>query len=217
VVSGSPLILACMTALAVAGLLWATKTGSRTWQWVFKPVASTLFLGVALASSALESSYGTWIFAGLVFSWLGDVLLIPKDQATTFKAGILSFLLAHVAYAVAFITLGQQATSLLTGALMVSVAALVLANRIREAVPPDLSRMVLAYMVVISIMLMLASGASGAVSIPWIFIGALLFYLSDLAVARERFFEDAFVNKLFGLPTYYLAQVILGLTCGLFV
>jgi hypothetical protein len=52
---------------------------------------------------------------------------------------------------------------------------------------------------------------------PWIFIGALLFYLSDLAVARERFFESGFENRLFGLPAYYAAQVILAMTCAHFV
>lgn len=215
-ISGSPEFLALLTAAAVVGLLWAIKTNARAWQWVFKPVASSLFLGVALASSALESFYGTWIFTGLVFSWLGDVLLIPKGHANAFRAGVISFLLAHVSYAIAFGSLGQQPTSMLAGALAVGAAGVTLAPRIRAAVPASLQTVVLAYMGVISLMLVLAAGASGAVSIPWIFLGALLFYLSDLAVARERFFEDAFVNRLLGLPAYYLSQVILGLTCVYF-
>jgi uncharacterized membrane protein YhhN len=216
-VSGSPVVLVALTAVAVLGLLWATKTETRTWQWVFKPTASTLFLGVALASSALETTYGTLILLGLVFSWLGDVLLIPKDQPNAFKAGVLSFGFAHLAYAAAFVTLGQEPTSLLAGVLCVAVAALLLAPRIRAGVPAAFKGVVLAYMVVISIMLAVASGASGAVPMPWIFIGALLFYLSDLAVARERFFESGFENRLFGLPAYYAAQVILAMTCAYFV
>lgn len=205
-----------MTAAAVVGLLWAIKTEAHTWHWVLKPVASTLFLCVALVSSALESGYGTWIFLGLVFSWLGDVLLIPKSQPNAFKAGVVSFLLAHLAYATAFAGLGQEPTSLLAGVLCVAVAGLVLAPRIREGVPASLERVVMAYMIVISLMVALASGASGAVPMPWIFIGALLFYLSDLAVARERFFEDSFENRLFGLPAYYASQVILAMTCAHF-
>ena len=41
-------------------------------------------------------------------------------------------------------------------------------------------------------------------------MGAIGFYLSDLSVARDRFVVSAFVNRLWGLPLYYAAQVALG-------
>ena len=44
--------------------------------------------------------------------------------------------------------------------------------------------------------------------------GALLFYLSDLAVARDRFVVRRFASRAWGLPAYYLAQVLLALTLG---
>ena len=40
-------------------------------------------------------------------------------------------------------------------------------------------------------------------------IGGVLFYLSDLAVARHRFVAPGFVNRAWGLPTYYLAQLLI--------
>ncbi len=40
----------------------------------------------------------------------------------------------------------------------------------------------------------------------------MLFYLSDLFVARERFVTSAFVNRLVGLPLYYGGQVLLALS-----
>ena len=42
--------------------------------------------------------------------------------------------------------------------------------------------------------------------------GATAFYLSDLAVARERFVTRSFADKLWGLPLYYVAQVLIALS-----
>lgn len=44
--------------------------------------------------------------------------------------------------------------------------------------------------------------------------GAVLFYLSDLAVARDRFVKSSFLNRALGLPTYYLGQLLLAFTIG---
>jgi hypothetical protein len=36
-----------------------------------------------------------------------------------------------------------------------------------------------------------------------------MFFVSDLAVARERFIEHTFLNKTWGLPLYYGGQLLL--------
>jgi len=52
-------------------------------------------------------------------------------------------------------------------------------------------------------------------ALPWTAAaGAALFYLSDLAVARQRFVHEDFINRALGLPTYYLGQLLLALTVG---
>jgi hypothetical protein len=43
----------------------------------------------------------------------------------------------------------------------------------------------------------------------------LAFYLSDLAVARDRFVARAFVNRLWGLPLYYAAQILFAVSTRL--
>jgi hypothetical protein len=63
----------------------------------------------------------------------------------------------------------------------------------------------LAYGVIIS--LMLWAGLGTARSEIW--LGALLFYLSDLFVARQRFVVRQPLNPLLGLPLYYAAQYLL--------
>jgi uncharacterized membrane protein YhhN len=67
---------------------------------------------------------------------------------------------------------------------------------------------VLAYIAVISVMVALGAGAFGATHLPTLLTAPVAFYLSDLAVARDRFVQRSFVNRLWGLPLYYAAQVM---------
>ena len=76
----APVLSGAFLAIAVAALLWAELKLSRLGVWVAKPVASTLFVITALLAGALASSYGQLILLGLLLSWLGDVLLIPKRR-----------------------------------------------------------------------------------------------------------------------------------------
>ena len=48
-----------------------------------------------------------------------------------------------------------------------------------------------------------------------VFTGALLFYFSDLFVARHRFVKQAFFNRLLGLPLYYSGQFMLAFSVGM--
>jgi uncharacterized membrane protein YhhN len=81
-------------------------------------------------------------------------------------------------------------------------------------VPDALRVPVRAYVLVISAMVACAAGTFGAAPEPALLVGALAFFLSDLAVARERFVEKGLANKLWGLPLYYGAQLMLAWTAG---
>lgn len=203
-----------LTAVALAGLLVAERTGSRRGAYLCKPLASTGFLGAAIAAGALDSSYGRMVLAALVLSWLGDAFLLSSRSAL-FLAGLGSFLLAHVAFGAAFVIRGQ-ALAWTAGALAVLILpALVVARWLRPHLPADMRAPVHIYIVVITCMLALAIGtvAAGA---PWIvLVGALTFYLSDLSVANDRFVRESFLNKLWGLPLYYFAQLCLAASTNL--
>ena len=73
---------------------------------------------------------------------------------------------------------------------------------------------VLAYMVVISTMVALAVGTVVAHGNAWIVVGAVGFYLSDLSVARDRFVARGWVNRVWGLPLYFGAQLVLAWCAG---
>ena len=70
----------------------------------------------------------------------------------------------------------------------------------------------LAYTLVISLMIAAAIFHAFALNSPLIAIGAVAFWLSDLAVAQQQFQGDRFPYgglyiRYWGLPLYYLAQL----------
>jgi uncharacterized membrane protein YhhN len=205
---------AFVTIAATAALLAAERRGARLGVWIFKPLAAAGFVGAALANGALESGYGRWILAGLVLSFAGDVLLIPRDKRA-FLAGLVSFLLGHVAYVGAFALRGQDGVTAAAAAVPVAGASLFALRYLWPHVQknaPKLQRPVLAYMAVISTMVVCAAGAFGKTGDARILAGAIAFYVSDLAVARQRFVAADFSNKLWGLPLYFGAQLVLAAT-----
>jgi uncharacterized membrane protein YhhN len=201
-----------VTAGATAALLACERRGLRAGVWIAKPIAAAGFVAAALAAGATESAYGRWILAGLLLSALGDVLLIPRDSRGAFLAGLGSFLLGHVAYVLAFALRGLDPTTAAVAAPAVLGASLLALRWLLPHVPEAMRLPVLAYLVVISAMLVCAAGTVGHAGRPAIFAGALAFYLSDLAVARERFVAKGFDNKLWGLPLYFGAQLVLAST-----
>jgi uncharacterized membrane protein YhhN len=201
-----------LCAVAVAGLLVAERRGSQAGLWLTKPVASAAFIWLALASGALESTYGRWLLAGLALCMLGDVLLIPRDRPGVFRAGVFAFLLGHVAYCAAFLTRPMAPAGLIVGGvLMVTVVGLVL-RWLAGSLPTDMVGAVRTYMVVIGVMSTLACGVTAAGG-PWqVAVGALAFTASDVSVARDRFVRHEFVNRAWGLPLYFVAQLLLAVT-----
>jgi uncharacterized membrane protein YhhN len=198
-----------VTALGVAALLAAERRGLRAGVWIAKPLASTGFVAFAWLAGAGGTGYGRAILAALVLCWLGDVLLIPKGARGAFGAGLASFLAGHAVYAGAFAS-GPFATrwALVAAAAVLPAAALAL-RWLRPHVPRALALPVVAYVAVISAMVVAAAGATGGTRELAILSGAVAFFVSDLAVARERFVASTFWNKAWGLPLYYGAQLLL--------
>ncbi len=62
--------------------------------------------------------------------------------------------------------------------------------------------------------LAVAAGAAFRNGASWLFVGALAFYASDLAVARDQFVKREFPNRAWGMPLYFYAQMILASQAG---
>jgi uncharacterized membrane protein YhhN len=195
------MLAVAVVVVGLAGHLWADATGRPRARAFLKVAASCGF--VALGVLSAHDRFGALVLAGLGLSAVGDVLLLSAAERP-FLAGVGAFLLAHVAYATAFAR-GARISPVVI-ALLVATGAVVMVwlwRRLGTMRVP-----VLVYTTVISAMLALGLGSANRL-VPW---GALLFYLSDLAVARDRFVRSEFANRLVGLPTYYAAQVLLALS-----
>ncbi len=207
------LIGLALTTVSLAGALWAEHAGRTVALYVAKPLASMGFLVTAWGAGALDGGpWGHWLFVGLVLCMGGDILLMPRDNQAAFKLGILSFLLGHLAYTGGFFALGVDPGTVGVAAVAVVLTAAVILRWLWPHVTAPMKVPVAAYITVISTMVTVAFGTSGAGHTRLLLIGALAFFASDLAVARQRFVKPALINRLWGLPTYYIAQHILALT-----
>lgn len=190
----------------VAALDWyAVGRGDQRLEYVMKPLTMVVLIGAALALDDVDGTARSWFVAALALSLAGDVfLMLPSDQ---FVPGLASFLLGHIAYIVGLQSLDTSATGLVIGLVVVLVALPVLGLRIAKAVrsgdEPALLGPVVAYMLVISAMVVSASATGNVFAIA----GAVSFYASDALIAWTRFIEDFPWGRVGIIVTYHLAQV----------
>jgi uncharacterized membrane protein YhhN len=183
-----------------------------------KALLSGLFVLTAVAAASGISAYIFIVVIGLMLCLVGDVCLAFPQQAA-FRIGLVAFLLGHVAYSVAFASTAYPNWGLWIAA----AVALPVSSLVYYRLQPFLGRMktaVMAYIVVITVMVIAAAGVFGDMhlALPGRFLvlnGAFSFYLSDIFVARQRFVQPSFTNRLIGLPLYYLGQFQIAYTTGL--
>lgn len=197
-----------VTVAAVCALLVFEWRGSRIGIWIAKPIAALGFVATALLAGALDTRYGSLVLVGLVFSFFGDVFLIPRGKAT-FAAGLVAFLLGHVAYTIAFLGRGPSLAVVAGAAALLVVPVVIVLRWLGPHVGEGLRTPVKLYVAVISAMLACAAGATAATGDRLILAGAFAFFVSDLAVARGQFVEKSFSNKAWGLPLYFGGQLLL--------
>jgi uncharacterized membrane protein YhhN len=198
-------------AVCVGLQVWAEARQRAVVRAAIKPVASALFVCLGLARWTVDSSVDLWLVAALVLCALGDVLLL-SDR--TFDAGLFAFLSGHLAFAVAF----HHAQPLAEWHRLPVAPLAVIGVGIGAWLWPHLGRRrgpVTAYILAITVMCWGAlavthAGAIGRTAAP----GAMLFLLSDITVARQRFVRPNLVNRALGLPMYYAGQVLLAFTVG---
>lgn len=203
-----------MTSLAwgLAGLAlllgvsdwWAVWTDRRPVRVVTKPGSLVALIGVALSLEPFDGSVRQAMVVGLIFSLAGDVFLLGAEK--WFVAGLASFLVGHIAYVVGLSSQYASSVALAVGLVMVAVSVATVARRIVSNVKasdhPSLVGPVVAYIAVISAMVLAAFSTAA----PWAIGGALLFYVSDATLAWNRFVEPRRLGPVAVMITYHLGQ-----------
>ncbi len=197
-------LLAVTLAFAVADW-WATWVERPDIRHVTKPATLAFLIGVAVTLTPVDPTIRTWMVIGLVLSLAGDVFLMLPEK--WFVAGLGSFLLGHIAYVVGLQLAPRSWMWTAIGLAVVVIAIATVGRRIvlgvgsgdqRDMVPP-----VIAYLVVISTMVVSAFGTAA----PWAIVGATLFYASDATLAWNRFLDQRRFGPLAVMVTYHLGQI----------
>ncbi len=203
------LIATILTAVSLVLFLGNNLLGLGAGAW-FKMSTSTGFLAMAIAAGAFQTPYGRMVLVALFFSWWGDLFLI-SHQEKLFLMGLIAFFLGHAGFAGAFLAHGVdwKYTALSMGIGIVPVLFVI------SWLNPHLGSMripVYAYMAIITLMVALSIGAWGRGATLLVVVGAVLFYCSDLFVARARFVTPDPWNGHLGLPLYYVAQMLFAIS-----
>lgn len=181
---------------------------------ITKPLIAASLLLYFYNISHLTNGFQKRIFAGLVFSLVGDVLLLMVDKDPNFFiAGLISFLLAQISYITAFYLDFKsrivQIKLLLLGALIIfGTYCFFLFNYLSPGLG-DLKIPVLCYAIIISVMAISATNRYGKVnrvSFVMIFLGAIFFLISDTALAIRKFSHEYDYAGIIIMSTYMLAQ-----------
>ncbi|HTZ42745.1 MAG TPA: lysoplasmalogenase family protein [Jatrophihabitans sp.] len=207
-------ILAVLDWLAVA-------RGARPLERIAKPLVMVALLGAALASSPTRPGVQGWLVAALALGLAGDVALVAERPAggdpdaarprggLRFALGLAAFLLGHLSYLRAMVRYGTDQVSIVFGLVLVLIAVLTFGYRIlagaQTAGGNGLTVGVTLYMVVLGSAVVLGVGTEQL----WIAAGAVLFGVSDLVLASDRFVRPWPGARMSVIVTYHLAQALL--------
>jgi uncharacterized membrane protein YhhN len=201
-----------LITVSLSLVLWGEYKEKPLMVLLFKPLASLGFLYFAYASHADWSTpYPLAILVALILSAIGDVLLI-KQNDHALLLGLAAFLLGHVAYSVACLSHINE-YSLLMILLLVSLISGIFAYRyFAPHMSEELRIPSMAYIAVIAVMVASTLNKAYLDQSLTLGIAGIAFWCSDISVARARFMQSGFVNRLWGLPLYYWAQVLFACT-----
>lgn len=186
--------------------------GGRLQVYLFKPLTTALILALAVLAPNADPRYQLAIGAGLALSLAGDVfLMLPRDR---FLPGLVSFLLAHVAYLIAF-TSGPRyeaaaAPFVAFGLVGAAIFALLwpgLSRRLR--VPVAVYVVVITLMAGVALARWLEFGGWAALTAA---VGAGLFVMSDALLALDRFRWSFSAARAAVLGTYWAAQYLIAVS-----
>jgi uncharacterized membrane protein YhhN len=219
----SALYLLPVLAALVFFLIRAEFRKAQRQIYVLKPLSTLLVIVIAALSFAeakVNLTYTLGVLVGLALSLRGDIALMFQTNRKAFIMGLVFFLLAHVAYAITFTLLGGVQAIVWFAALVLAVLGIGLYALFRSGLG-TMKVPVIVYIVVISVMVNQAvatfNSSVFSVTQAWmITLGAVLFYISDVILAANRFWKPFQYNRI-SLAFYYAGQFLIALAASYFV
>jgi len=195
--------------------MWVTSTLAiygvdRRVRWLevaFKPLTTILLFAIVGWPHAPHPTFACLVLTGIALSVVGDVALL-WDSNRAFIVGLAAFLLAHVAYVIAFLGVAVWSPHVAVVAIIMIASSLVLL-RLTWKGSAGMHPATIAYAAVITTMVVSASATIGGPLSPAPFaaVGAVLFYISDSSLALNRFRRPIPHVAFLALGVYWLGQL----------
>lgn len=189
--------------------------GLDTVNWYLKPFLLPFLLGTVLLTTDFEGK--KVLLSALLFSWIGDIILMFADKAEIyFILGLVSFLLSHVLYVVLFsrqpnTALKGNSVALYLGAILILGYFFGMVGLLFPKLGP-LQIPVMVYAAVITTMLFVAYKGNLTWEKPaayFILAGAICFVISDSILAINKFYDTIAQSGFWIMSTYILAQYLI--------
>jgi uncharacterized membrane protein YhhN len=166
--------------------------------------ASCAFVLTGLAGGAHRHDYGRCMILGLTLCALGDLVGVYS-----FFLGALCFLLAHLAFITAFLRINAWKNINVKITWVIILTGTLVNMWLLPNVPYIEWGLVIPYILILSAMVILASGVVPLRVTQFSTLGAAIFYVSDIFVARWHYVSPSQINAFFCYPLYYTACVLL--------
>ncbi|MCS7010559.1 MAG: lysoplasmalogenase [Anaerolineales bacterium] len=214
-----------LVVLGMAALDWiAVGRGWRKIEYFAKPMTLALLLAIFVLEGKLANGPLISFGLGFLLSLLGDIFLMLTDR--WFLAGLAAFLLAHLAYIVGFNLPIPQVDPCWSSVIALTLAfsagrilqRILIGLRVqgleRLTAPVVLYGAVITFMLLSALLTFFRPEWSVSASLL-AFVGALLFYISDIILAWNKFVAPVRHGRLWNIMTYHLGQTALALAAVL--
>jgi uncharacterized membrane protein YhhN len=184
-------------------------------RYLFKPAIIPSLVGYYLS---ITNQRNAIFLRALFFCWVGDFVLMFADQDQLyFIIGLIAFLIGHLFYIFSFRQLvwQQESTVLPTQKIRYTFPILLAGTGLMVVLYPvlgDLRMPVMLYAIILMLMVTYALfriGRTTRSSFSWVFIGAILFMLSDSLLAINKFYSSFYMASIFIMVTYIAAQYMI--------
>lgn len=152
---------------------------------------------------------------GLVFSWAGDILLeFAGSNGNMFIPGLICFLLAHIMYLTVFITTPGK-NSITGNRIILLIPVILYGTGLVFYLYKDLNVMKLPVIIYAFVILFMLSAAINRIdkvnrkSFLLVLAGAILFVISDSAIAINKFSYKFEYSGIVIMSTYIVAQYLI--------
>lgn len=200
-------VLSISALLSAVVAIFAKMRGNDLLQYVFKPLTMLAVISLAIFNvSSPPTFYQKTIIVGLVFSTVGDIFLI---NAKRFVQGLMSFLLAHVCFIIAFFSTPNLPAAIFYLAYVIFFLAILWKYLGNLKIPVIVYSFALALMSWFALSRYFELNEQKSL---FAFVGSVSFVVSDSLLAFNKFKSSFPLGEILILSTYFVAQWLIALS-----